>query len=84
MIPKRSPLHKESYYEYAIAVGESASVLNSKRYDTFDDAYFDSLIKRNEDRIKYGHVMVKRRVVRRKVIIGDWQLCDPSKYRISR
>lgn len=51
---------------------------------TFDDAYFDSCIKRNENRIKYGKVMVKRQVVRRKVVIGEWSVCDPSKFRISR
>lgn len=84
MIPRRSPRDRETYYEYAIAVGDSAQVLNRKRYDTFDDAYFDSCIKRNEDRIKYGKVMVKRQVVRRKVVIGEWSVCDPSKFRISR
>ena len=84
MIPRRSPRNKARYYEYAIAVGESASVLNRKRYDNFDDAYFDSLIKRNDERAKYGRVMIKRQVVRRKVVIGKWEICDTRKEAIAR
>ncbi len=84
MIPRRSPRTKAKYYEYAIAVGESASVLNRKRYDNFDDAYFDSLIKRNEERTKYGRALIKRQVVRRKVTIGEWQICDLRKEPIAQ
>ena len=69
----------ETYNEFAIAVGSSASVLTKKRYDNFDDAYFDSLIKNNEDRIRYGRVMVKRQVVERLITIGEWSIAKKRK-----
>ena len=84
MIPILSPRTRATYYEYAIAVGEICTVLNRTRYNTYEDAYFDSVIRNNIDREKFGRVLIKRQVVRRKVVIGDWQFCDPNKHAISK
>ena len=71
MIPRQSPRNKTSYFEYAIEAG--GSILSHKRYDTPWDAYFEILKRKGNDRIRSGKEIVKRRVVGRKVTIGDWE-----------
>jgi len=68
----KSPRTSVTYYEYAVAVG--GSVLNHKRYNTPEDAYFYGCALANaRDRERWHHILVERRVVRRKVVIGDWE-----------
>lgn len=76
-IPKQSPRGKVSYYEYAVESG--GTVLSHKRYDNVEDAKLDCLIGNNRDRGRTGRVLVKRRVVKRKVTIGDWKPVDVDK-----
>lgn len=66
-----SPRNRATFWEYAIEAG--GSVLNHTRYATFQDAYFECLVRNNIDRERCGRVLVKRRVVCRKVVFGEWQ-----------
>ena len=76
-IPKQSPRGKASYYEYAVESG--GTVLSHKRYDNVEDAKWDCLIGNNRDKGRTGKVLVKRKVVKRKVTIGDWKDVDVEK-----
>lgn len=78
-IPKQSPRGKASYYEYAVETG--GTVLSHKRYDNVEDAWWECLMGNNRDRVRTGKVLVKRRVVKRKVTIGDWKDVDVDKER---
>lgn len=76
-IPKQSPRGKASYYEYAVESG--GTVLSHKRYDNAEAANWDRILKNNTDRDRTGRVLAKRRVVKRKVTIGDWKPVDVDK-----
>ena len=76
-IPKQSPRGKATYYEYAIEAG--GLVLSHKRYDNVEDARWDCLVGNSRDRERTGRVLVKRKVVKRKVTIGDWIDVDVDK-----
>ena len=66
----KSPNSNGSQIEYAVEAGES--VLNHRRYSSFDDAQFYGVALANaRDRERCGHVMVKRRVVQRRVTFGE-------------
>lgn len=68
----KSPRTSITYYEYAVAAG--GSVLNHTRYNTPEDAYFYGCALGNaRDRERCNRILVKRQVVRRKVVIGDWE-----------
>ena len=69
---RHSPLSSEKLTEYAIEAG--GSVLNNRRYATPEDAYFYGCVLQNaRDRERFGRVMIKRRVVRRRVTFGKWE-----------
>lgn len=70
MIPRQSPMSRTNYMEYAIEAG--GTVLSHKRYDTPFDAWFEILKRKSNDRIRTGKEIIRRRVVGRKVTIGDW------------
>ena len=73
MIPRSSPRESMAYIEYAIEAGDS--VLSHKRYDSYEDAHFECLLRNAKERQRVGHPMIRRRVVFRLVSIGDWFPC---------
>ena len=73
MIPLKSPRESMSYVEYAIEAG--GSVLSHKRYDSYEDAHFECLVRNAKERERTGRPMIRRRVVFRLVSIGDWNPC---------
>ncbi len=69
---RRSPRASETRIEFAVESG--GMVLNSKRYNTPEDAYFyGCLIANARDRERCGHIMIRRRVVTRRVTFGTWE-----------
>ena len=66
------PLDGETRWEYAVEAG--GFVLNHKRYATPDDArLYGCVLADAVDKERYGHIMLQRRVVKRRVVYGEWK-----------
>ena len=63
-----------TYYEYAIEAG--GTVISNRTYDSYEDAVYECVLRKENDMACCGRIMVDRRVVRRKVTVGEWEPCD--------